>query len=207
VKRNFQCGDCILCQSAKYNRCVWGKGSSKAKVMLVGEAPGFNEDMQGEPFVGMAGDVLDNVLWRLGVKRSELYVTNIFKCRPPKNALPRQAELAPCWDACKKYLFSEIRAIKPKVIVPMGNTALTFLAQRGFISRWESALLVSTMKEFSRTKLVPAYHPAAVLRSASLEKNLARALWRAGKEAGCAWGKGPPLDFDSIPRYDMKKTI
>lgn len=178
MRRNPECAKCNIVNAHIQTHCLWGVGNLKARVMLVGEAPGFNEDMKGIPFVGQAGKLLDHVLAKLGYKREQFYITNVFKCRPYKNTLPSGEELKLCWEVCSRYLYGEIEDVNPLVIVPMGNTALHFLTGRNFITRWEGSVL-KLGKIY-----VPAFHPAAVLRNPSLEKNLAAALELAAQRGG-----------------------
>jgi DNA polymerase len=125
--------------------------------MLVGEAPGKNEDLEGEPFVGAAGQLLDQLLGEIGIRRQDVYIANVLKCRPPGNRDPRDDEI----DACKGYLREQIRLIRPEVVVTLGNFA--------------TKLLVPTEVGITRMRgrridwwlgatLVPTFHPAAALR-------------------------------------------
>ncbi len=136
---------------------MFGVGDTDARLMLVGEAPGKNEDLQGEPFVGAAGQLLDELMGEVGLTRSEVYIANVLKCRPPGNRDPREDEI----DACKGYLREQIRMIHPEVVVTLGNFA--------------TKLLVPTQMGITRMRgqridwwlgatLIPTFHPAAALR-------------------------------------------
>jgi DNA polymerase len=136
---------------------VFGVGDVDARLMLVGEAPGRNEDLQGEPFVGAAGHLLDELLAGIGLQRSDVYIANVLKCRPPGNRDPREDEI----DACKGYLRDQIRMIHPEVVMTLGNFA--------------TKLLLPTDTGISRIRgrrfdwwlgatLIPTFHPAAALR-------------------------------------------
>lgn len=136
---------------------VFGVGDPGADLMLVGEAPGRNEDLQGEPFVGAAGKLLDELMAGIGVTRSEAYIANVIKCRPPGNRDPMPDEI----DCCKGYLREQIRLIQPKVVVTLGNFATKLLLRtetgitrlRGQVFDW-----------WLGAKLIPTFHPAAALR-------------------------------------------
>ena len=112
------CEKCKLCKTRK--NIVFGVGNKNADIMLVGEGPGADEDAQGEPFVGKAGKLMDRALDGLGIKREELYIANIVKCRPPQNRNPEPDEAA----ACIGYLQNQIALVKPKIIVLLGSVAL-----------------------------------------------------------------------------------
>ncbi len=120
-KEVTECTNCELSQTR--NNSVPGKGNFKSDVIFVGEAPGKNEDMHGEPFIGIAGKKLTIALENAGITRDEVYITNIVKCRPPKNRIPTVTER----DTCKNYLRKEIEIIKPKIICILGNTAFNSL--------------------------------------------------------------------------------
>ena len=125
--------------------------------MLVGEAPGKNEDLQGEPFVGAAGQLLDQLLGEIGIERREVYIANVLKCRPPGNRDPRDDEI----DACKGYLREQIRLIRPDVVVTLGNFATKLLAPTDLgITRMRGRQL----DWWLGATLIPTFHPAAALR-------------------------------------------
>ena len=119
-------GDCHLCQlyQSRHN-IVFGVGNPRARVMFIGEAPGRNEDLQGEPFVGAAGEDLNGILSLAGLKREDVYIANVLKCRPPGNRNPRPEEVL----ACSPFLREQIRSIWPDIIVTLGNPATPFRAQ------------------------------------------------------------------------------
>jgi DNA polymerase len=150
------CTACGLCRTR--NRSVPGVGDSQARWLFVGEAPGAEEDARGEPFVGQAGRLLDNMLAALGMTRQDgVYIANVLKCRPPGNRTPEPAEA----EACRPYLERQIALIRPALIVALGKSAASLLlgtdasiaSLRGRVHRWQSVPLVVT------------YHPAYLLRN------------------------------------------
>jgi len=153
---------CRLCPLAETRgKVVFGAGDEDADVMLVGEAPGRHEDQQGVPFVGQAGRLLDQTLDQVGLKREEIFIANVLKCRPPENRDPRKEEI----DACRPYLDEQIELIGPRVLVPMGNFALNlFSTKRASISKMHGKSLA-----YRGMAVIPIYHPAAVLYNRSLE--------------------------------------
>jgi uracil-DNA glycosylase family 4 len=154
------CTKCRLCETRK--NAVPGEGSKNAKVMFVGEAPGGEEDVQGRPFVGAAGKLLTELLESVNLKREEVYITNVVKCRPPNNRPPRKDETT----ACRAYLDRQVALMRPKVICPMGNSAI-----RAFIDSEKSVTgLHGIPFEEESITYFPMYHPAAALYTASLRE-------------------------------------
>lgn len=149
---------CTTCRLAETRtNVVFGVGDPAARLMLVGEAPGKNEDLQGEPFVGAAGQLLDELLVGIGMTREEVYIANVLKCRPPGNRDPRDDEI----DACKGYLREQIRMIHPDVVVTLGNFATKLLLPTEVgITRMRG----QTFKWWLGATLIPTFHPAAALR-------------------------------------------
>lgn len=153
--RALVCTDCRL--AGNRTNVVFGVGDPDADLMLVGEAPGKNEDLQGEPFVGAAGRLLDELMAGIGITRQEAYIANVLKCRPPGNRDPKEDEI----DACKGYLREQIRMIHPKVVVTLGNFATKLLL------RTETGITRLRGQRFDwwlGATLVPTFHPAAALR-------------------------------------------
>jgi uracil-DNA glycosylase len=154
-ERAMSCRECALAETR--TNVVFGVGDLEARLMLVGEAPGQNEDRKGEPFVGAAGRLLDELLAGIGLNRSEVYIANVLKCRPPGNRDPRPEEI----DSCKGYLREQIRLIRPEVVVTLGNFATKLLLG--------TDLGITRLRGLPRTwwlgaTLIPTYHPAAALR-------------------------------------------
>lgn len=178
------CTKCDLHKSCK-NPCVWGCGNTDASVMLVGEAPGYHEDTKQTPFVGQAGQLLDHILNKLGVERDDLYMTNLIKCRPSQNTLPKKKdELHEIVSACIPYLVEEVSRVKPAVMVLLGGVPLAQLTKHRYITRCEGMQVEVSPLLFPDVKVVSCFHPAYVLRSPSKESNLARALHKAFDMAG-----------------------
>jgi DNA polymerase len=149
------CRRCPLCETRK--NIVFGVGSQDAPVLFVGEAPGRDEDIQGEPFVGEAGQLLTNMIKAMGYERSEVYICNVLKCRPPANRDPLPAEIGPC----SPFLLRQIKAVAPKAIVALGTfAAQTLLGSAAPISR-----LRGRFHDYHGIPLMPTFHPAYLLRS------------------------------------------
>ena len=153
-------GDCRRCRlHTSRTQIVFGDGSSAARLVFVGEAPGFEEDRQGRPFVGRAGHLLDKMIQALGLKRSDVYICNVIKCRPPQNRNPQADEVA----ACAPFLLQQLEVIQPQVICILGTYAAQTLLQtrrpisqlRGKIESWRGIPAVAT------------FHPAYLLRNAA----------------------------------------
>ncbi|HZD60168.1 MAG TPA: uracil-DNA glycosylase [Anaerolineae bacterium] len=153
--------DCRLCPLAEQGRTqvVFGDGNPTADIMFIGEGPGFYEDRQGKPFVGAAGKLLTQLLESIGLKREDVYITNVVKCRPPQNRDPKPEEIEVCTN---KYLFTQIEEIKPKVIATLGRFASAVILERKDVSMGR----VHGQK-FKKDNyfVVPIYHPAAALHS------------------------------------------
>ena len=156
-KQVTQCTKCEL--SKTRNNSVPGKGNFKSDVIFVGEAPGKNEDMNGEPFIGIAGKKLTIALENAGITRDEIYITNIVKCRPPKNRVPTIIER----DTCKNYLEKEIEIIKPKIICILGNTAFNSLLNGKEIIKFRGKVVRKNNQLFFLT-----IHPAATIYNQKL---------------------------------------
>jgi DNA polymerase len=141
---------------------VYGVGNARADIMFIGEAPGRDEDRQGEPFVGRAGKLLDKILDAMGYSRDEVYIANILKCRPPENRDPQPEEM----KACMPYLLEQIRLIKPKFIVALGRIAAHGLLD----TKTPLGKLRGRWHEFHGVPLLVTYHPAALLRSPQFKR-------------------------------------
>jgi DNA polymerase len=151
-------GDCRRCKLASGRRnIVFGSGNPRAELMFVGEAPGADEDEQGLPFVGRAGQLLTKIIEAIGMRRQDVYICNILKCRPPGNRNPESDEIS----ACEPFLLRQIAAIKPKVICALGTFgAQTLLRTKEPISRLRGQFI-----EYRGAKLMATFHPAYLLRN------------------------------------------
>ena len=152
--------ECTKCELSKTrNNSVAGKGNFKSDVIFVGEAPGKNEDLKGEPFIGIAGKKLSMALERAGITRDEVYITNIVKCRPPNNRVPTTNER----ETCKDYLKKEIEIIKPKIICILGNTAFGSLLDGKEITKYRGKIVRKDNQLYFLT-----VHPAATIYNQKL---------------------------------------
>ncbi len=155
------CEDCDLCWER--TNAVPGEGFAQAGIMFVGEGPGFNEDKQGRPFIGAAGQFLTHLLESIGLRREDVFITNMVKCRPPNNRDPLPKEI----EACRHYLDEQIEEIAPKIIVPLGRHAL---------ARWFPGQSIGKLraqpKVFGAVTLFPLYHPAAALHNGGLRSTI-----------------------------------
>lgn len=208
----LRCTKCRLHLSRR--NAVPGSGRRDAEILLIGEAPGATEDDMGLPFVGAAGKLLDSVLEEVGIKRDEIYITNVVKCRPPNNRQPERDEI----DACSLYLESQILLIKPKIIVTLGAIAGEWVSRRMNI-KW---LGVTRMRgNIYRGRMlglevifIPTYHPAAILRNRGNLEDLKRDLRTAVEELLKLRKKGVETEtgsrraktlMDYIARRDQKE--
>jgi DNA polymerase len=138
---------------------VPGEGAADAKVMFIGEGPGFHEDQQGRPFVGAAGKFLDELLVMVGLQREEVYITNVVKCRPPGNRDPRPEEI----EACRDYLERQIALIQPKIVITLGRYSMARYFPNAKIS-----MIHGQARKINGILYYPMYHPAAALHQPSL---------------------------------------
>lgn len=157
---------------------VFGAGNPHARVLIVGEAPGKNEDLQGEPFVGAAGKYLNELLSVAGLRREDVFIANVLKCRPPGNRDPRPEEIQMCAD----FLRNQTRAIAPEFIVTLGNFATKFILRTEVgITR-----LHGTLQRAGRFKVFPVFHPAAALYDGSKREALDNDFHTLGELLRCA---------------------
>ncbi len=155
--------ECVKCPlGSTRTKFVFGVGNPDADLVFVGEAPGRDEDLQGEPFVGRAGQLLDKILVAVNRTRDDVYICNILKCRPPENRTPHQDEI----DLCMPYLERQLEMISPKLIVALGATA----AQALLMVKTPLGKLRSQVWKWHGMDLVATYHPAALLRNASFKR-------------------------------------
>jgi DNA polymerase len=170
-------GDCTRCALHKgRNKIVFGDGSHNARLMFVGEGPGADEDAQGIPFVGKAGQLLNNMIAAMGLKREQVYIANVVKCRPPGNRTPEPDE----GNTCSPFLFRQIDVIRPQVLVALGATAATYLLG----ARQPLAGLRGRVHAFRGSQLIVTYHPAYLLRDPRQKKEAWADLQIAMRELG-----------------------
>ncbi|MCX5845691.1 MAG: uracil-DNA glycosylase [Deltaproteobacteria bacterium] len=156
-------GDCQRCSLGRVRiNLVFGEGNSKAELVFVGEAPGGDEDTQGRPFVGRAGQLLTKIIEAMGLKRQDVYICNILKCRPPGNRNPRPEEI----NACELFLVKQLKAINPRVICALG----TFAAHTLLKTDVPISILRGKFHSYQGIKLMPTYHPAFLLRNQGSKK-------------------------------------
>jgi DNA polymerase len=159
------CTLCRLCETRTHT--VFGEGDPDAKIFFIGEGPGENEDLQGRPFVGRAGDLLNKMIAGMGLRREQVFIANIVKCRPPDNRVPAPDEV----ETCTPYLVRQLEIIRPRVIVTLGLPAAKYMLQ----SRLTMGKMRGQWHNWRGIKLMPTFHPAYLLRSYT-EENRA-AVW------------------------------
>jgi DNA polymerase len=156
---------CVKCNLAKTRtQVVYGVGNPNADLMFIGEAPGRDEDEQGKPFVGRAGQLLTDIIKAMKLTRDDVYIANVIKCRPPENRNPEPDEL----DACRPYIRQQVEIIQPRVIVTLGKFALQSLLEKSYgITAVRGKWL-----EYQGVKVMPTYHPAYLLRTPAAKKDV-----------------------------------
>lgn len=173
-KECLECKACELCHSAL--NLVFGDGNPKAKIMLIGEAPGADEDEQGRPFVGRAGQLLINILNKYGVQREDIFIANILKHRPPNNRNPLPTEI----QACTPFLKKQISIIKPTLLITLGNFSSQFILN----TKIGITKIRGVIQESSFGNVMPSLHPSAIIRGAYpkhlLEQDVVTALQYVG---------------------------
>ena len=168
-----KCNKCELCSNR--TKTVFGVGNSNADIIFIGEGPGADEDIEGEPFVGKAGKLMNQAFLGIGISREKVYIANIVKCRPPNNRNPLKEEA----NACLDYLRNQVMIIKPKIIVLLGNVALkNILGEEYGITMARGKWI-----EKKGIKYLPTYHPAALLRDESKKIDFWNDLELVKKEA------------------------
>ena len=172
-------GDCTRCRLHKgRTKLVFGVGNENADIMFVGEGPGADEDKQGEPFVGRAGQLLNNMINAMGIRREDVYIANVVKCRPPENRTPEKDEC----DTCSPFLLRQIEVIQPRMIVALGA-----VAAKNLLGVNDSmANLRGKIYDFRGTKLVATYHPAYLLRDPRQKAEAWKDLQMVMRELGMA---------------------
>jgi uracil-DNA glycosylase len=170
-------GECTRCRlHEQRNKIVFGSGNPRAELVFVGEGPGHDEDVQGLPFVGRAGKLLTQMIEAMGLKREDVYICNVVKCRPPENRKPEDDEVA----TCSPYLYRQLDVIAPKAIVCLGGTAAqALLKTKDSISRFRG-----TWFDFRNTKLLATYHPAYLLRNPAAKSEVWKDLQKVMAHLG-----------------------
>jgi uracil-DNA glycosylase family 4 len=182
-------GDCSRCKLHTLGRTqiVFGVGNPTADLMFVGEAPGADEDIQGVPFVGRAGQLLTKMIEAMGLKREDVYIANVLKCRPPGNRNPEPDEI----DQCEPFLFRQLASVQPKVVIALGAfAARTLLKTDAPISRLRGRVF-----DYRGAKLIPTFHPSFLLRSPGYK----REAWEDLKQALALLGRELPRPAASQP--------
>jgi len=153
---------------------VIGQGNHKAKIIFIGEAPGFNEDKTGVPFCGQSGNILSELLNYIGLKREDVYICNILKCRPPENRNPQTEEI----KACVPYLEKQIEIIKPKIIGALGNYSASYILKKYNLEDKVQGIskirgkIFKVKTSFGELKIIPLYHPAVAVYNANMKNIL-----------------------------------
>jgi uracil-DNA glycosylase family 4 len=152
-------GDCVRCKLSEHRKSlVFGEGNPDARLMFIGEAPGKEEDLQGRPFVGEAGTLLTRLIEKMGLKRGDVYIANIIKCRPPMNRDPEEDEVG----SCRSFIERQIALIRPEVIVTLGRIALKTLMENPRLKISEAR---GRFTEYMGIPVMPTFHPAYLLRN------------------------------------------
>lgn len=188
MKRNPNCQLCGLHQTAQYV-CLLGAGPEPCDIMVIGEAPGEREDNSGKPFVGRAGRLLDDMFETVGLSRSRMYITNAVNCRPPDNRTPKKKEI----DACRKWLDYQIRMVKPKFVLTLGNVPLYAMLGITGIKKERGRAV-----EKDGMIIMPTYHPSYVLRGDSKDRPIVEADLRAFREI---------IEYGAIPREEGLRSV
>lgn len=186
-------GACRACALGSIRtQAVFGVGSPSADLMFVGEAPGFHEDQQGEPFVGAAGQLLTKLIeQKLGLQRSDVYIANVLKCRPPGNRDPLPAEI----EACKPFLGKQLKLIKPKLVVALGNFAAKLMTGS---SQGITRLRERSFNLKDGTPLMCTFHPAAALRGGAAAAGIGEDFVRIGETLAALYQEGPEAPAEQL---------
>ena len=174
-------GDCVRCQLGKQRtNLVFGVGNPRARLVFIGEAPGRDEDLKGEPFVGEAGQLLTKIIQAMGFSRDEVYICNVLKCRPPGNRNPHHDEIV----QCAPFMLRQVRAIGPEAVVALG----TFAAQTLLATKEPISALRGRFHDYHGIPLMPTFHPAFLVRYPERK----REVWEDMKQVMGLLGKGAP---------------
>jgi uracil-DNA glycosylase len=174
-KKMLSCSQCFLRETCK--QVVPGEGPAKAEILFIGEGPGQKEDELGRPFVGAAGKFLEEMLGTIKLKREDVYIANVVKCRPPQNRDPLPEEAAACWP----WLLEQIKIIQPKLIVTLGRHSMERFLPGQKISKLHGTLVIKTIPEIGKQNFYTLYHPAAALYNGSMREVLIKDFKRIPK--------------------------
>ena len=177
-ERILHCQECPLAQTRK--NAVPGEGNPGAELVFIGEAPGRDEDIQGRPFVGRAGQLLTKIINAMQFEREDVYITNIIKCRPPENRNPHKGEI----ERCQSYLLQQLEMIKPRVIVTLGRVAADFFIR----SSLGMTALRGNFHEFGNTRVMPTFHPSYLIRNEG-NKIIRKMVWEDMQKVMAFLGK------------------
>ena len=169
------CTRCRLCETRK--NIVFGEGNPRARLVFVGEGPGRDEDIQGRPFVGRAGQLLTKIIQAMKLERKDVYICNVVKCRPPENRNPEPDEVA----SCEPFLTKQIESINPEIIVSLGSVATGLMLK---LKNFKMGQLRGTFHQYGNSKLMITYHPAALLRNPAFKKPVWEDMKLVMKELG-----------------------
>ncbi len=187
------CTDCPLSQTR--TQAVPGEGPPNAQVMFIGEGPGFHEDRQGRPFVGPAGRFLEELLAFVGLRREEVYITNVVKCRPPGNRDPLPSEV----KACRRYLEQQLALIRPKVVVTLGRHSLAWFFPKDSITKVHGQVRFSGGVYF-----LHLYHPAAALHTPGLRQTIEEDFQKLAEVLGQVKKGERPASQEAAPAQQMR---
>ena len=174
----IHCQKCALSQRRK--NAVPGEGNLGAELMFIGEAPGHDEDIQGQPFVGRAGQLLTKIINAMQFKREDVYITNVIKCRPPDNRNPHKDEI----EKCQSYLLEQLEMIKPRAVVTLGKVATDFFVR----SNLGMTALRGNFYEFGGIQVIPTFHPSYIIRNEGNRK-IKKMVWEDMKKVMAFLGK------------------
>lgn len=194
-QRIATCTDCELCRNR--TNAVPGEGPPDAEILFVGEAPGFNEDQQGRPFVGAAGRYLEQLIASIGLTREQVFITNVVKCRPPDNRDPFPGEI----DACRAYLERQIELIRPKIVVSLGRYSLAWFFPKDTISKVHGQAKVRNGVYF-----MPMYHPAAALHAGNMRRTIEEDFRKIPKVLEQA-RRAPPEQVAAEPEAEQMRLF
>lgn len=181
--------NCVCPLKKTATQPVFGNGNPESELVFIGEAPGKNEDILGKPFVGRAGNFLNEMLLEIGKTREEVYITNIVKYRPPNNRDPLDTEK----ESCNEWLINELKIISPKLIIFLGRHSMTRFFPEEKISNVHGKLLIKKTPEFNRQAFMPLYHPASALYNGGMRETLIKDFKKIPKALEKI--KGPIMDL------------